>query len=191
VLGPRGLLEAFRAVRQDGTVRFLGLTAIGQAAPLREVIDSGEFDAIQVPYNLVNPSAGQHVPEDFQEANYGSVIEAAARRRMGVFAIRVYAAGVLTGSPPSQHTLTTKFFPIDLYRRDQARVANLRDLHLSDIDLKELALRFSLSHPSITSAIVGFGDPGHVDEAVKYLAAGPLQDGILSRLHRFEYHRVS
>jgi aryl-alcohol dehydrogenase-like predicted oxidoreductase len=190
VLGPGGLLEALGQLREDGVVRFFGLTAIGQPGPLREVIESGQFHTIQVPYNLMNPSAGQDVPADFQEANYGNVIAAAALEQMGVFVIRVYAGGVLTGSPPSRHTLTTKFFPMELFKRDELRVAKLRDMRLGDIAVKELALRYSLSHPSATSAIVGFGEPGHVDEAVRYLNAGPLSDALLARLRSFEYHRV-
>jgi aryl-alcohol dehydrogenase-like predicted oxidoreductase len=157
---------------------------------MREVIASGQFQTIQVPYNLVNPSAGQHVPSDFQEAEYGNVIEAAAMQDMGVFAIRVFAGGVLAGSPPSKHSLTTKFFPIELFRRDQSRVAKLRDMQRSDIPVKEMALRFSLSHPAITSAIVGFGEPGHVDEAVQFMSAGPLPEETLAQLRPLAYHRV-
>jgi L-galactose dehydrogenase/L-glyceraldehyde 3-phosphate reductase len=190
VLGPAGVLEAFKQLQQDGLVRHLGLTAIGQAGPLREVIDSGQFDTIQVPYNLMNPSAGQDVPADFQEANYGNVIEHSARHGMGVFAIRVYAGGVLAGNPPSRHTRTTKFFPMELFQRDQRRVEQLREMRLGKFDVKELALRFSLSHPALTSAIVGFGETDHVDEAMRYLAAGPLPDAVLSRLRTFEYHRL-
>jgi L-galactose dehydrogenase/L-glyceraldehyde 3-phosphate reductase len=190
VLGPAGVLDAFKQLQQEGVVMHLGLTAIGQAGALREVIDSGHFDTIQVPYNLMNPSAGQDVPDDFQEANYGNVIERAARRVMGVFAIRVYAGGVLAGNPPSRHTMTTKFFPIELFLRDQQRVAKLRDMNLGVLDMKELALRFSLSHPAVTAAIVGFGEPGHVDEALVYLDAGPLPDAVLSRSRTFEYDRL-
>jgi L-galactose dehydrogenase/L-glyceraldehyde 3-phosphate reductase len=189
VLGPRGLLEAFGQLQQEGIVRFLGLTALGQTSSLREVINSEQFHSIQVPYNLMNPSAGQAVTADFQEADYGNVIRDAARHGMAVFAIRVYAGGALAGNPPSRHTMTTKYFPLDLFQRDQQRAAKLCELKLSDLD-GELALRFSLSHPSVTSAIVGFGEPSHVDDALRYLDAGHLPDALLSRLRQLEYHRV-
>jgi aryl-alcohol dehydrogenase-like predicted oxidoreductase len=156
ILGPGGMLEAFKQLQLDGTARLLGITAIGQPRALAAVIDSGQFDTIQVPYNLVNPSAGQEVPSDFSEANYGNAIHHAARQRMGVFAIRVYAGGVLAGNPPSRHAQTTKFFPLDLFQRDQLRVDRLRQLVGDKIDVKELAARFPLSHPDVTSAIVGF-----------------------------------
>jgi aryl-alcohol dehydrogenase-like predicted oxidoreductase len=138
----------------------------------------------------MNPSAGQKVPADFQEADYGNVIETAAREAMGVFAIRVYAGGVLAGNPPSRYSLTTKFFPIELFKRDEARVAKLREMWGSDIDVKEMALRFSLSHPAVTAAIVGFGEPEHVDEAARYLHGGPLPNPVLERLRSLEYHSV-
>jgi L-galactose dehydrogenase/L-glyceraldehyde 3-phosphate reductase len=187
VLGPGGMLEAFKELQRDGTVRFLGITAIGQPRALAEVIDSGQFDTIQVPYNLVNLSAGQDVPSDFSEANYGNAIQHAARQRMGVFAIRVYAGGVLAGNPPSRHAQTTKFFPLDLFQRDQVRVERLRQLVTDKIDIKELAARFPLSHPDVTSAIVGFSEPGHVDEAIRYLRSGPLPVELLDELRPFTY----
>jgi aryl-alcohol dehydrogenase-like predicted oxidoreductase len=190
VLEAGGLSEVFNELRDEGLVRFFGLTAIGQPGPLREVVESGQFHTIQVPYNLVNPSAGREVPDNFQEADYGNVIEAADGQRMGVFAIRVYAGGVLAGNPPSRHSLTTKFFPIELFRRDELRVAKLREMQLGEADVKEMALRFVLSHPSVTSAIVGIGEPGHVDEAVRYLNAGPLPDAVLARLRLSEYLQV-
>jgi L-galactose dehydrogenase/L-glyceraldehyde 3-phosphate reductase len=187
VLGPGGMLETFKQLQLDGTARFLGITAIGQPRALHEVIGSGQFDTIQVPYNLVNPTAGQDVPSDFPEANYGNAIEHAARQRMGVFAIRVYAGGVLAGNPPSRHAQTTKFFPLDLFQRDQERVERLRRLIGDKIAVKELAARFPLSHPNVTSAIIGFSEPSHVDEAVAYSQSGPLPPELLAELRPFAY----
>jgi L-galactose dehydrogenase/L-glyceraldehyde 3-phosphate reductase len=187
VLGPGGMLETFKQLQLHGSVRFLGITAIGQPRALHEVIDSGQFDTIQVPYNLVNPSAGQEVPSDFSEANYGNAIERAARQRMGVFAVRVYAGGVLAGNPPSRHAQTTKFFPLDLFQRDQLRVERLRQLVADKIDVKELAVRFPLSHPDVTSAIVGFSEADHVDQAIAYMRAGALPQEFLDKLRPFAY----
>jgi predicted aldo/keto reductase-like oxidoreductase len=190
VLDRGGLLDAFKQLQQDGIVRFTGITAIGEADALREVIGSGEFDTIQVPYNLMNPSGGQIVSPNFGEADYGNVINDAALLNMGVFAIRAYAGGVLVGNPPSRHTLTTKFFTPQLYERDQLRVAKLLRILPAESELKEIALRFVLSHPQVSSAIIGFSEPRHLDEAKRYLHAGPLSGKLCSRLRRLDYHSI-
>lgn len=183
VLGPGGVIEAFRRLHDAGLVSHLGLTAIGQAGPLHEVVASGQFANIQVPFSLVNPSAGHPVPSNFEEANYGQIIAECERQKMGVFAIRVFAGGALIGQPPSPYTFQTKFFPLDLFRRDEQRAARLQKmLDGSGITLREAALRFVLSHSGVSSAIVGLGDPRHIDEAVAATEAGPLDPKLLSRL---------
>jgi aryl-alcohol dehydrogenase-like predicted oxidoreductase len=170
VLGPGGVLDAFRELESAGLVRHLGLTGTGHPEAMRAVIRSGGFDTLQVPYNLLNPSAGQAVPEPFAETNYGNVIADCAVEKMGVFAIRVFAGGALLGNPPSAHTLTTPFFPLALYERDRERAAELAAK--SGVELHELAVRFALGHPAIHAAIIGFGAPDHIDAAVKAVTPG-------------------
>ncbi len=187
VLGPGGVLEAFEELRLDGVANVIGITALGQAPPLHTVIDSGCFDTIQVPYSLVNPSAGQPMPSDFSEANYGHAIKHAAELRMGVFAIRVYAGGALAGNPPSRHTMTTKYFPLTLFERDQSRAARLREISNDVQGVKEMALRFSLGHSDVSSVIVGFAEPRHVDEAVAFLEAGSLPEQLIAKLQKFDF----
>ena len=53
------VVDAFRQLRDEGLVQHLGLTGTGHPAALREVIRSGAFDTLQVPFNLLNPSAGR------------------------------------------------------------------------------------------------------------------------------------
>ena len=86
---------------------------------------------------------------------------------MGIFAIRIFAAGALIGATPSSHTLKTPFFPLSLYLRDQAR-ANELATKLGSIDvLREIALRYVVSHSQITSAIIGLGETSHVEESAR------------------------
>lgn len=183
VLGSGGLLEEMERLRRDGLVEHLGLTGLGEPAALAEVIDSGAFASIQIPYNLLNPSAGSDVPEGFDQTDYGNVIEICRRREMGVFAIRVLAGGALAGRPPSPHTLKTQFFPLELYRQDCARAERLAGLLPPPMRREEAAVRFVLSHASITSAIVGLGSPDEVDEIVQFASRGPLDENLLARLH--------
>src|SRR5277367_6620595 len=51
------VVPAFDRLRQQGKIRFLGLTAIGDTAALHQVIDAHVFDSAQVVYNMLNPSA--------------------------------------------------------------------------------------------------------------------------------------
>lgn len=185
VLGPCGVLSAFEELRARGVVQYLGLTGIGQPEALREVIDSGAFDTIQTPYNLLNPSSGRVMPPGFAETNYGDLVANCERQAMGVFAIRVYAGGALAGNAPSDHTLQTKFFPLELYQRDTQRADRLCEaLGCHRDELIGLGVRYALSHPDITAAIVGMGEPEHVDGAIKSIELGPLAPETIELIHR-------
>ena len=166
VLGPGGIVEAMNEIRSEGLVAHLGLTGIGQPTALRKAVHSGEFAAMQVPYHLLNPSAGRAMPMGFQEVNYGNIIADCAAVGMGVLAIRVLAGGALVGSPPSPHTFKTPFFPLSLYKRDQRRAARLKDLTGLNGSMQQEAIRFVLAHPHVSSALVGFGEPWQIDEAI-------------------------
>jgi aryl-alcohol dehydrogenase-like predicted oxidoreductase len=174
VLAAGGVLEEMDRLRRQGLVRHLGLTGLGEPGALEQVISSGEFATIQIPYNLLNPSAGRTVREDFSEANYGNLISTCGRRGMGVFAIRVFAGGALAGQPPSPHTQKTPFFPLDLYERDCRRCELLAPLLPPGMSREEAAVRFALSHPSVSSAIVGFAALEQVADVARFAHLGPL-----------------
>jgi aryl-alcohol dehydrogenase-like predicted oxidoreductase len=169
VLGPGGVVDAFEQLRREGLVAHLGLTGLGQPASLREVVQSGAFDTMQVPYNLLNPSAGRVMPEPFGDTNYGNIMADCAEMGMGVLAIRVLAGGALADSPPSPYTYKTRFFPLELYQQDRQRAAQLRDRLAAGCDLKCEAIRFALAHPNVASAIIGFAAPWQIDEALAVL----------------------
>jgi aryl-alcohol dehydrogenase-like predicted oxidoreductase len=169
VLEAFGVLPALQQLQQEGLVEWIGLTGTGEPEALRTVIRSGSFDTIQLPYNLLNPSAGREMSAEFTERNYGNILADCLQQRMGAFAIRVYAGGALLDQQPSAHTLTTPFFPLDLYHRD-AEQARRMSQQAGSVTLQKEAVRFALSHPAIHSAIIGFGSPDHVDEAVSGLS---------------------
>ena len=167
VLGAGSVADAMAELRADGLVSHLGLTGIGNPALLAEVVRSGRFDTMQVPYHLLNPSAGRIMPVDFSETNYGNIISTCGEMHMGVLAIRTLAGGALAGSAPSPHTFKTAFFPLALYERDRLRADRLRDTLGPERDLPQEAIRFVLSHPQVSSALVGFGETWQIDEALE------------------------
>jgi aryl-alcohol dehydrogenase-like predicted oxidoreductase len=187
VLGRDGVLAAFEELRRDGLVQHLGLTGIGHPEALRTVIHSSAFATVQTPYHVLNPSACRRMPPSFTETNYGNILADCAQQRMGVFAIRVYAAGALIGAEPSAHTRKTPFFPLALYERDRQRAERLAGALAGRIAMTELALRFVLSRADIASAIVGFANPSQIDEASRCVAEGPLPEDLLARLHALDF----
>lgn len=167
VLDSGGILDALKSMQKEKRADFIGLTGTGMAESMRSVVRTGEFDTIQVPYNLLNPSAGFEVAQDFPEQDYGNILNDCLKENMGCFAIRVFAGGALLGQPPSNHTLSTPYFPLDLYRRDLDRAVSLDS---GGTNLAPKAIEFALSHPAIHSAIIGFGAASHVAEAVRALS---------------------
>lgn len=182
VLGRGGVLSGMLELQGAGLVEHLGMTGLGDPAALTEVLRSNQFATIQAPYNILNPSAGRDMPPEYRESNLGNLFATCQALNVGVFAIRVYAGGALAGQPPSAHTLTTKFFPLDLYQRDQARAAALADQLPPGMSLPEVALRFAIAHPGVASALVGFASPEQVEQAVAFADRGPLPAKELERL---------
>lgn len=182
VLGPDGVLEGMQELQKAGLVEHLGITGLGEPAALVEVLKSGQFATVQAPYNLLNPSAGREMPAGFCESNLGNLFATCQALGIGVFAIRVYAGGALAGQPPSAHTLTTKFFPLDLYERDLAHAAAIERSLPQELSLPEVALRFAIAHPGVASALVGFGSPEQVEQAVAFAERGPLAAAEIERL---------
>ncbi len=177
------MLPEMLRLKREGLVEHLGLTGLGEPAAIAQVIDSGEFATIQIPYNLLNPSAGRDMPPEFAETNYGNLIGHCHRLGMGAFAIRVLAGGALAGRPPSPHTLKTPFFPLPLYEADCRRAEALGKRLPPRMTREEAAVRFALSHPGVTSAIIGLGSLVEVADAVRFVDAGPLDAELLARLN--------
>ena len=167
ILSRGGVADTFDRLRDEGIIRHTGLTGTGQPSAMKTVIRSSRFDTVQTPYNALNPSAGATSPVQPGDTDYGNILADCAEMRMGVFAIRVFAAGALLGQVPSAHTLKTPYFPLDVYQRDAAR-AELLLFELGDGEsMTEFAVRFALSHSAVSSAIIGFGSPSHVTELVR------------------------
>lgn len=181
----KGILPTLIRLRERGMVQHLGLTGIGSAAAICEVLASGEFVSVQTPLNLLNPSNVRTMAGNFAETDHQQLMLRCRELGVGGFAIRVFAGGALAGKQPSEHTFKTKYFPLDLYRRDCANAARLRNLLPPELSLEEMALRFAAFHPTVASAIVGFGSAKEVGDAASWATAGPLPGEVDDMLNRF------
>ena len=183
VLRANGAADALERMRDRGLTRYIGMTAIGDAASCRQVIDSGRFDAAQVYYNLLNPSAGRALPPRWTGHDFGGLIAACKAQGTAVMAIRIFAAGVLA-SPVRHGREVVIASASDLATEERRARAVFDALGQSGGTQAQTALRYVLSNPDVSCAIVGLADPAQLEEALAGAALGVLPQQALDMLER-------
>ena len=179
--------QAFERLHQQGKIRFWGITGLGESGAVHETVETGGFQTIQIPYNLLNPSAGTIVPPNFSFQDYGQLIDRAAQQKMGVIAIRILAGGALSGSTERHPVASKSVNPIasePAYRDDVARAKRFTSLVEDGIvsNLAEAAVRFAVSKPGVSTALVGISSRDQLEQAVKYVEHGPLSVDALEHI---------
>lgn len=179
--------RAFETLQQDGKVRFWGITGLGETEALQQAVAMGEFQSIQVAYNLLNPSAGMTVRPGFPFQDYGQIIDPAGQRRIGVIAIRILAGGALSGTPERHSVASTLVNPIaseEVYGDDVARARRYSFLVEEGMvsNLVEAAVRFVVSKANVSTALLGISSLDQLEQAVKYVERGPLPLETLAKI---------
>jgi len=181
ILGKDGVADGMERLREQGLVRHIGITALGEAGPVCEVIRSGRFDSAQVYYNLLNPSAAREMPAAWTGQNLGGIMVACREGGVAVMAIRIFAAGIIASDERHgrESMLTADTSVIEEERKARAVFAAIG----TDQGTRaQVALRFVLSNPEVSCAVIGTAELAHVDEALAAAAMGPLPADVLARL---------
>jgi aryl-alcohol dehydrogenase-like predicted oxidoreductase len=181
------VVPAFERLRQQGKIRFLGMTAIGDTTALQQVIDARVFDSAQVVYNMLNPSAGEELPKSYPAQDYGRLFDHTKAAGVGVVGIRVLAGGALSGSAERHPIAGPAPEPIGSamnYKADVDRARRLMALVTEGfaVSLTEAATRFALSHPAMGTILVGMATPQQFEGALAAVEKGPLPRAALDRL---------
>jgi aryl-alcohol dehydrogenase-like predicted oxidoreductase len=186
------VVPAFEKLRQQGKLRFFGITAIGDTGALHQVIDSGAFHSAQIIYNMLNPSAGTAVPAGYPAQDYDRLLDHALTAGVGTVGIRTLAGGALTGiaerhpiaSPPPKPIGSALSYEGDL-QRAQRFVPLVREGFAAN--LAELSTRFVISHSGIGTVLVGMATPTEFEQALTAVEKGKLPVaalGLLTELQR-------
>jgi aryl-alcohol dehydrogenase-like predicted oxidoreductase len=181
------VVPAFERLRQQGKIRFLGMTAVGDTAALHQAIDARVFDSAQVVYNMLNPSAGEDLPANYPAQDYGRLFDHSEAAGVGIVGIRVLAGGALSGSLERHPIAGPAPEPIGSalsYDADVDRARRLRPLVEEGFatSLTEAATRFALSHPAMGTILVGMATPQQFEDALAAVEKGPLPRAALERL---------
>lgn len=181
------VITTFQTLQQQGKIRYWGITGLGETATLQQVMNNSNIQSVQCCYNLLNPSAGAAVAPGFPFQDYGQIIDRAAARSIGVIAIRVLAGGALSGVRERHPVAAREVNPIASssdYADDVTRAQRLTWLidegHVTT--LVEAAIRFVISNPAVSTALVGVSTLDQLEQAVSYANQGALPLTVLERL---------
>jgi aryl-alcohol dehydrogenase-like predicted oxidoreductase len=158
-------IETLASVRDEGKTRFIGMSGILPNLP--DHIAMGVFDVFQIPYSVV-----QREHED--------LVTAAAQAGAGT----LIRGGAARGGPADDKNWRQG--PLGLAEGEGQRrweSAGLDDL-LDGMPRLEFVLRFTLSHPHLSSAIVGTSNAGHLRGNLAIARKGPLPDDLYEEVRK-------
>jgi aryl-alcohol dehydrogenase-like predicted oxidoreductase len=166
-------------MKKSGKVRFVGVSINDhQPDSALELIRTGLIDTVQVIHNIFDQTPEQNLYPLCREKN------------IGVIARVPFDEGSLTGSITEDTTFPPGDFRVDYFRGDRKkqvvqRVSAIRkDLAGVDGSLPEIALRFCLSHPAVSTVIPGMRKVRNVEANCSVSKKGPLDEATLAILRR-------
>jgi aryl-alcohol dehydrogenase-like predicted oxidoreductase len=185
----QSVIQAFQSLKTQGKVGYCGITGLGDTEALHRAVDSKTIDTVQICYNLLNPSAGIRPPESFPFQDYRQLIDRASAAQMGILAIRILAAGALSGTSNRHPVAKQSVAPIASsqdFDRDVERSKAYKYLVDDGYagSMAEAAVRFVISKPEISTALIGISSMEQLEQAVGYANKGSLPTEALDRLKK-------
>ena len=178
---------ALQSLVDQGKARFWGINGLGETESVTQAVDSSHPFAIQACCNLLNPTGIEQAPAGFPFQDYEGLIDKAAEQEIGVVAIRVLAAGALSGRLDRHEVAAQSVSPIATggdYAEDAARAVAFNGLVEDGVvgSLVEAAIRFGISSDKISTALVGISSYEQLDEAVAHCENGSLPESAMQSI---------
>ena len=176
--------RAFEDLKRSGKAQSVGIS-INDHQPdgALEIIRTGLIDTVQVIYNI------------FDQTPEKNLFPLAVERDIGVIARTPLDEGALTGRI-NQHTqfepteFRARYFKGDRKKQVAERVAAIeRDLGIQDDVMPEVALRFCLSHPAVSSVIPGMRTRANVEFNCSIPGKGPLPEKVVAILRNHAWEK--
>jgi aryl-alcohol dehydrogenase-like predicted oxidoreductase len=156
-LEENGTIEALKDLQAEGKVRFIGMSGILPNLP--DHIAMNVFDAFQIPYSAVQRDHENLITEAVDKGA-GTLIRGGAARG-AASEEKNWTVGPLTQDP-------------GVGQRNWA-TSGVEDLiNEAGIGRQEFILRFTLSHPGLSTTIVGTANPAHLANNIAVAEQGPL-----------------
>src|SRR3984957_13535476 len=171
-------------LKHDKVIHFFGLS-INRWQPENglKAVRTGLVDAVQVIYNIFDQAPEDELFPLCQELNVGVIARVPLDE----------------GSLGGKMTLETRF-PKDDWRagffgpenlaQTIKRVDKLKEVLPAGMSLPEMALRFILSHTTVSTTIAGMRKPEHVRQDIAVSDRGPLDKSLLAELKKHRWDRA-
>ena len=181
------VVPAFERLREEGKTRYLGFTANGDTDALHALVASERFDAAQIFYNVLTPSAGEPVPPGYPGQDYKRLLPVAAGHGVGSIGVRVLAGGAMSGHEDRHPLGMAVVAPIGSgadYATDAARARRFEPLvaagHVAG--LPELAIRYVVTNATLTTTEIGIATLAELQQATAAVNKGPLPSPVLAEI---------
>ena len=176
-------IKTVEELRDQGMFRAVGIS-LNRREPWNGVhaVRSGALDAVQVAYNIFDQG-----PED-------ELLPACKEMDVGVIARVPFDEGALTGAltPESswpEGDFRNAYFNASNLAATLERVEALKPLVPKDLTMPDMALRFVLDNPLISTVIPGMRKMTHVESNLAVSEATPLPQDIHGRLKGSRWDR--
>jgi predicted aldo/keto reductase-like oxidoreductase len=147
LLKPGGVLEALRQAQAEGLIQYIGFTGHDKPDNFTKIVETGLFDSITVPYNLINRA-------------YEPTIRRAGELGVGVVAMCPVAGGALACDSEA-----------------------LKEALGMDLPTAEMALRFVLANPAVSTACSGMNTLAQLEQnAPTVQAFDPAEPAVFERM---------
>ena len=169
-------------LKREKLVRAIGISVNREATNVLRALETGLIDSVQVVYNIFDQA-----PED-------ELFPYCQAHDIAVIARVPFDEGSLTGTLtpesrwPDGDWRNTYFNPAHL-AETLARVDRLQPLVPEGMNLPELALRFILAHPAVSTTIPGMRRPRHVEGNLAASDGVPLPPRLRDALRAHRWNR--
>lgn len=177
-------LEALLTLKSQGKVKAIGVS-INDHEPdsALRLVQSGLIDAVQVIYNI------------FDQSPERALFPACLKHDVGVLARVPFDEGGLTGKITPETTFPAgdwrnEYFKGDRKAQVAARVAGLKPLLGAEAaTLPELALRYCLAHPAVSTVIPGMRTKPHARANCSWSDGNRLSEALQAQLKAHAWDR--
>ena len=175
-------LETLVRLREEGKIAAIGVSLFDHDLDSgAEVVASGAIDCIEFMYNILDSGAASSMLPHCERHGVAAIV----RSPLYYGAL---SSGFAARGPFSPDDWRGAYFYEDHRAETGQRVAEVGTLATAlDESVSDLAIRFAISHPAVTTVAVGMSSPAQVEAIVRAVGRGGLDTEAIAALRQHRW----